>query len=279
MPATIIDGRKISEQILSEVKEEIKYSKLQPRLAIVLVGKDDASKVYVRLKGTAADRVGIESTNHVLPENVKEQELIALVRKLNAGPDNGILVQLPLPKHINEQKVLSEISPEKDVDGLHPQNLASILSGLNVLPPCTPAGIIELLDRYRIPIEGKDAVVVGRSNIVGKPVAMMLTARNATVTICHSKTKDLVSHTKRADILVVAAGKSKLVDAKMVKKGATVIDVGTNMVNGHTVGDVDFEGVKKKAAYLTPVPGGVGPMTVAMLMKNTLAACKKQKPK
>ncbi len=268
-----MDGKKIADRVLENVNSEIKCSGLAPRLAIVLVGKDPASQVYVGLKGKACEKVGIVSKNYELPESTSERELIALIKKLNSGQEDGILVQLPLPKHINERKVLLQVDPAKDVDGIHPANLGALLAGEPTLIPCTPFGIIELLDSYGIAIGGKEAVVIGRSNIVGKPVSVLLTERNATVTVCHSKTKGLGSHTRRADILVVAVGKPNLIKVGMVKAGAVVIDVGTNRVGGKLVGDVDFENVRKKAGFITPVPGGVGPMTVAMLMKNTLSAC------
>ncbi|MFH1448280.1 MAG: bifunctional methylenetetrahydrofolate dehydrogenase/methenyltetrahydrofolate cyclohydrolase FolD [Candidatus Micrarchaeota archaeon] len=276
MSATLIDGKGVSGKVLEEVASEIKSSGLKPKLAIVMVGVDDASGVYVRLKEKACQRVGVVSTNHLLPESTSEEELLALVKRLNDGPDHGILVQLPLPTHIDADCVLNAIDPTKDVDGLHPLNLGKMLSGRDCLFPCTPRGIIRLLDEYGIGIEGKEAVVVGRSNIVGKPIAVLLTKRNATVTMCHSKTMGLGNHTKSAEILVVAIGKARMITVDMVCEGAVVIDVGINRIDGKLVGDVDFEKVKEKASYITPVPRGVGPMTVAMLMKNTLEACKNQ---
>ncbi|MFH0817083.1 MAG: bifunctional methylenetetrahydrofolate dehydrogenase/methenyltetrahydrofolate cyclohydrolase FolD [Candidatus Micrarchaeota archaeon] len=277
--ATIIDGKMVANEILEQVTAEIAKEKLTPRLAIVMVGDDPGSQIYVRLKEKACARVGIVSKNYCLPAKTTQEELLKLVRKLNNGPDNGILVQIPLPKHIDPEVILEAVDPEKDIDGLTEQNLGRLFFGTNPYPPCTPGGVLKLLDRYGISIEGKDVVMVGRSKIVGKPVAMMLTNKNATVTLCHSKTKNLAEHTKRAEILVVAVGRPKMFKANMVREEAVVIDVGINRVDGKVVGDVDFESVKEKASYITPVPGGVGPMTIAMLMKNTLRACQRQKAK
>jgi methylenetetrahydrofolate dehydrogenase (NADP+)/methenyltetrahydrofolate cyclohydrolase len=232
--------------------------------------------VYVRNKNKTCEKVGFQSFSHPLAADTEEIKLLQLIAGLNANPEvNGILVQLPLPDHIDEQKVLEAIDPKKDVDGFHPVNVGYLTSGGDALAPCTPAGIIEMLDFYKIDIEGKNAVILGRSNIVGKPMASLLLKRNATVTICHSRTRDLAAVARSADILVAAIGKPKFVTADMVGEGATVIDVGINRVDGKLVGDVDFDAVAEKAAYITPVPGGVGPMTIAMLMKNTLSAFKK----
>lgn len=279
--AGIIDGKKISQEIKDEVKEKVEQlSKkgIQPCLAVILVGDDPASQVYVRNKKRACDYCGIKSLNYELPEETTEKELLALVDELNNSKEcNGILVQLPLPKHIDENKVLLKIKPEKDVDGFHPYNVGLLSIGKADLKACTPAGCIELIKRSGVDITRKNCVVVGRSNIVGKPVGMLLLSENGTVTTCHSKTKNMSEICKSADILVVAIGKEKFIKADMVKEGAVVIDVGINrMENGKLCGDVDFDEVEKKASLITPVPGGVGPMTIAMLMNNCLIACKKQ---
>ncbi len=275
MLANIIDGKKISADIKDEVKNEtakLKENGIEPCLAVILVGNDAASQVYVRNKKKACEYTGIKSLSYELDEDIKEDELIKLIDELNNRDDvNGILVQLPLPKHIDEQKILLKIKPSKDVDGFHPYNTGLLSIGKAVLKPCTPAGIIELINRSNIEISGKNAVVIGRSNIVGKPVSMLLLSENATVTVCHSKTKDINKTIKNADIVVAAVGIPYFVKEDMVKDGAVVIDVGINRLeNGHLAGDVDFENVSKKASYITPVPGGVGPMTIAMLMKNCL---------
>ncbi len=281
MLANIIDGKKISADIKDEVKNEtakLKEKGIEPCLAVILVGNDAASQVYVRNKKKACEYTGIKSLSYELDEDIKEDELIKLIDELNNRDDvNGILVQLPLPKHIDEQKILLKIKPSKDVDGFHPYNTGLLSIGKAVLKPCTPAGIIELINRSNIEISGKNAVVIGRSNIVGKPVSMLLLSENATVTVCHSKTKDINKTIKNADIVVAAVGIPYFVKEDMVKDGAVVIDVGINRLeNGHLAGDVDFENVSKKASYITPVPGGVGPMTIAMLMKNCLLAAKAQ---
>jgi methylenetetrahydrofolate dehydrogenase (NADP+)/methenyltetrahydrofolate cyclohydrolase len=277
---TLIDGKKVSAQIKEQVAAET--GKLQqqtgkvPGLAVVLVGEDPASAVYVKNKNKTCETMGFQSFSHTLAADTKETELLKLIADLNANPEvNGILVQLPLPDHINEQKVVEAVDPKKDVDGFHPVNVGTLTSGGDALVPCTPAGIIEMLDFYKIDIEGKHAVILGRSNIVGKPIASLLLKRHATVTICHSRTRDLPAVARSADILVAAIGKPRFVTSDMVKEGAVVIDVGINRVDGKLVGDVDFEKVAEKAAFITPVPGGVGPMTIAMLMKNTLNAFKK----
>lgn len=279
--AGIIDGKKISQEIKDEVKEKVEQlSKkgIQPCLAVILVGDDPASQVYVRNKKRACEYCGIKSLNYELPEETTEKELLALVDELNNSKEcTGILVQLPLPKHIDENKVLLKIKPEKDVDGFHPYNVGLLSIGKADLKACTPAGCIELIKRSGVDITRKNCVVVGRSNIVGKPVGMLLLSENGTVTTCHSKTKNMSEICKSADILVVAIGKEKFIKADMVKEGAVVIDVGINrMENGKLCGDVDFDEVEKKASLITPVPGGVGPMTIAMLMNNCLIACKKQ---
>ncbi len=289
MPAQIISGTEIAKQIRGELTQEIAELKqkhnLVPGLATVLVGEDPASQVYVGQKEKTSLALGLYSERHDLPADTGEEELLALVDRLNKDPKiHGILVQLPLPKHINEVRVLSAIDPRKDVDGFHPVNLGKLMIGEPDYIPCTPHGIQQLLIRSGIEIEGAEVVIVGRSNIVGKPIANMLLQKqkgaNATVTICHTRTRDLAFHTRRADILIVAAGKPKAITADMVKEGVVVIDVGVNRI-GMTesgkailVGDVDFEAIKEKAKAITPVPGGVGPMTITMLMLNTLRAAK-----
>jgi len=271
----ILDGKKVAsearERIAVIVKEIKESGKVSPGLAVVLVGDNPASKVYVGQKEKACKEVGFESFLYRLPEETTQQELLELVAKLNEDPKvHGILVQLPLPKHLNETEVIEAIRPEKDVDGFHPMNLGKLVAGLPCAVPCTPKGIMYLLEYYGIEIEGKNAVVVGRSNIVGKPVTHLLLQKNATVTICHSRTKNLEAITQEADILVVAAGKPHFITQHMVKKGAVVVDVGINRLESGLVGDVDFDGVRMKASWITPVPGGVGPMTIAMLLQNTL---------
>ncbi|MCH6580393.1 MAG: bifunctional methylenetetrahydrofolate dehydrogenase/methenyltetrahydrofolate cyclohydrolase FolD [Nitrospinae bacterium] len=277
---TLIDGKKVSAEIKEQVAAETGRLQQQtgkvPGLAVVLVGEDPASAVYVKNKNKTCETMGFQSFSHTLPADTEEKELLKLIAELNANPEvNGILVQLPLPAHINAPKVLEAVDPKKDVDGFHPVNVGILTSGGNGPAPCTPAGIIAMLDFYKIGIEGKHAVVLGRSNIVGKPIASLLLKRHATVTICHSRTRDLPAVARSADILVAAIGKPRFVTPDMVKEGAVVIDVGINRVDGKLVGDVDFEKVVEKAAFITPVPGGVGPMTIAMLMKNTLNAFKK----
>lgn len=279
--ANIIDGKTISLQIKDEVREktsELKNKGAQPCLAVVLVGEDPASQVYVRNKKKACEYCGIKSLSYELSSDTTEEELLKLIDELNENKEcNGILVQLPLPKHIDENKVLLRILPEKDVDGFHPYNVGLLSIGKADLKACTPAGCIELIKRSGIDITGKNCVVVGRSNIVGKPVGMLLLSENGTVTTCHSKTKDIKEVCRQADILVAAVGIPKFVKGDMVKEGVVVIDVGINrMENGKLCGDVDFDEVEKKASYITPVPGGVGPMTIAMLMNNCVVACKKQ---
>jgi len=269
--AKIIDGKEIAKKIRERIKEEVTAMEKKPGLAAIIVGENPASKIYVGIKRKTCDEVGIYSEEHKLPEETSENELLELIRKLNADDKiHAILLQLPVPKHINSEKALSAIALEKDVDGFSSVNIGRLVSGNESFVPCTPKGIIRLLEEAGIEIEGKNAVVVGRSNIVGKPTALMLLNRNATVTICHSSTKNLGEVTKQADILVVAVGKPNLVTADMVKEGAVVIDVGMNKVEEKLVGDVDFENVKETAGWITPVPGGVGPMTVAMLLENTV---------
>ena len=271
----IIDGKQISLDIKNELKEKVaKYKEkgIEITLAVVKVGNDPASAVYVRNKEKACEYVGINSKTLALPEETTEEELLNVVKKLNEDKNvNGILVQLPLPKHIDKRKVLLTIASTKDVDGFHPVNVGKMVIGEDTFLPCTPAGIIEMIKRTDIDIEGKECVVIGRSNIVGKPMAMLMLKENATVTIAHSRTKDLKEVTKRADIIVAAIGKAKFVTADYVKEGAVVIDVGMDRdENGKLCGDVDFESVSKVASAITPVPGGVGPMTVTMLLVNCL---------
>jgi methylenetetrahydrofolate dehydrogenase (NADP+) / methenyltetrahydrofolate cyclohydrolase len=280
LSATIIDGKKVSEDIKTELAAEVaelKKGGIEPALAVVLVGEDPASHVYVRNKEQACERIGIRSIKHTLPADAPQAELLGLIAEMNADPSiNGILVQLPLPDHMDEHAVLLAIDPAKDVDGFHPVNVGALMIGNYLFQPCTPSGVIELLRRYDVEIAGSKAVVLGRSNIVGKPVAMLLLHNHATVEICHSKTKDLAAEARTADILIAAIGKPKFVTADMVKPGAVVIDVGVNRTDEGLCGDVDFDSVKEAASAITPVPGGVGPMTIAVLMKNTVAAAKAQ---
>ncbi len=276
-----IEGKVISGIIKDEVKksvEELKNKGVEITLAVIQVGDDPASTVYVGNKKKACAYTGINSKAYNLPNDVTEQELLALIAELNGDDSvNGILVQLPLPKHISESRVIEAISPKKDVDGFHVQSAGALMTGEPGFLPCTPAGIIELIKRTGIDITGKECVVVGRSNIVGKPMAMLLLRENGTVTVCHSKTKDLRAVTNRADILVVAMGRPKFIDASYIKEGAVVIDVGIHRnENGKLCGDVDFDSAEPKAYAITPVPGGVGPMTIAMLMKNCVEAYKLQ---
>lgn len=278
--AEIIDGKKISAQIRGSIKEEtarfIAETGVTPGLAVILVGSDPASQIYVRNKKKACEEVGFKSFEYLMPESTTEEELKELVNKLNHTSEvHGILCQLPLPKHISEKAVIESISPMKDVDAFHPANVGRIMTGDYNFLPCTPAGIMELIKSTGVEIAGKKCVVVGRSNIVGKPMAMLLLHANGTVTMCHSKTADLKKECLEADILVVATGKAKMIKADMVKTGAVVIDVGMDRdENGKLCGDVDFDEVSKVAGYITPVPGGVGPMTIAMLMRNTYTAAK-----
>lgn len=272
--AQIIDGKKISTEVKEELKQKVAAEGLEVTLAVIQVGNDPASTVYVGNKKKACEYIGIRSLAYELPEETTEEELLNLVRDLNAREDvHGILVQLPLPAHINEDKVIQTISPLKDVDGFHPQSVGALSIGQKGFVSCTPAGVIELLKRSDFEIEGKECVIVGRSNIVGKPMALLMLRENATVTICHSRTKNLKAVTKRADILIVAIGKPKFIDDSYVKDGAVVIDVGIHRdENNKLCGDVDFASVEPKASAITPVPGGVGPMTIAMLMNNCVEA-------
>ena len=278
---TIIDGKKTSVETRLDIKAEVDALKamgIAPGLAVIIVGTDPASQVYVRNKGRGCDEVGIYSEIIELPEQTTESELLEIIDKLNDRREiSGILVQLPLPKHISEKAVTDRILPKKDVDAFSDANVGKIMLGSPAFLPCTPAGVMELLERYNIDVSGKECGVVGRSNIVGKPMAMLLLAKNGTVTICHSRTKDLSEHTKRADILVVAIGRAGMITGDMIKDGAVVIDVGINRgTDGKLCGDVDFESASAKASYITPVPGGVGPMTITMLLKNTVRAAKIQ---
>ena len=275
--ANIIIGKEISAAIREEIKAGVQGMSVRPGLAVVLVGDDPASAVYVRNKSKACAEVGIYSEVYRLPEETGREQLLGLIEQLNQSPlIHGILVQLPLPKHLDPEEVIMAIDPAKDVDAFHPVNVGKIMIGNYDFLPCTPAGVMELLHRSGIEVSGKECVVIGRSNIVGKPQAMLLLHENATVTVCHSKTRDLPSVCRRADILVSAVGKAKFVTADMVRNGAVVIDVGMNRdENGKLCGDVDFEPVSEKASYITPVPGGVGPMTITMLLKNTVTAAKR----
>lgn len=275
----IIDGKAVSAAVRDRIKEEVlelNSKGKQTGLAVIIVGEDPASKVYVSNKKKGCEQVGINSFEYALPEETTTEELLTLIGELNNDDKvDGILCQLPLPKHIDEQTVINSIVPEKDVDAFHPTNTGHIMIGDYSFLPCTPAGIIEMLKFYNIEISGKECVVIGRSNIVGKPMAMLLLQNSGTVTVCHSKTADLSDVTKRADILVSAVGKANFVTAEMVKDGAVVIDVGMNRnAEGKLCGDVDFEAVKDKCSFITPVPGGVGPMTITMLLNNTLTASK-----
>ena len=278
MSAVMMDGRSVANEWKQRIKEQTESLNGKgcfPHLAVILVGENPASQVYVRNKENACAKAGIRSSIIQLQETCSQEELEAVVCGLNDDECvHGILVQLPLPRHLDESRVLALIDPDKDVDGFHAMNSGRLMNGQPRFVPCTPLGVMKLLEAYRIPVEGKHAVIIGRSNIVGKPMAMLLLAQNATVTICHSRTQNLSDLTRQADILVAAVGKANFVTADMVKPGAVVIDVGINRVEGKLVGDVDAESVSNVAGYLTPVPGGVGQMTIAMLLANTLAAVK-----
>lgn len=278
MSAVRMDGKMVSAKVRGSILEEVnglKEKGVRPGLAVIIVGEDPASKVYVRNKERACEECGFYSEKYALPEETTQEELLGLIDELNHNPHiDGILCQLPVPKHIDEQAIIDAISPEKDVDAFHPINVGKIMVGNFDFLPCTPAGVMQLLEEYDIDPNGKNCVVIGRSNIVGKPMAMLLLHKNGTVTICHSRTKNLKEVCAKADILVAAVGKADFVTADMVKDGAVVIDVGMNRKEGKLCGDVAFDEVNEKASYLTPVPGGVGPMTITMLMKNTLKAAK-----
>ncbi len=280
MTARIIDGKAIAQKVREELKERIarlRDAGVVPGLDVIIVGENPASQVYVRNKATTSREIGIRSEVHALPAETPEDTLLRLIGELNRNPDvHGILVQLPLPAHIDSSKVLEAVDPAKDVDGFHLRNVGALVTGNKIFVPCTPNGVMRMLAEERLTVEGKDAVVVGRSNIVGKPMAFLLLEKGATVTICTSKTRNLAEHTRRADILVVATGRPRMITADMVKEGAVVIDVGINRLpDGKLVGDVDFESVKAKAGCLTPVPGGVGPMTIAMLLCNTVESAER----
>ncbi len=282
--AVIIDGKALSAKLKDNLKNEVETLKgegIEPCLAVIIVGDNPASRVYVNNKKKSCAELGIKSLEYALPEDTTEEELLSLIEELNSNKDvDGILCQLPLPKHICEKNIINAISPKKDVDAFHPENVGHIMIGDYTFLPCTPAGVMEMLKEYEIEIAGKNCVVVGRSNIVGKPMTMLLLKENATVTVCHSRTKDLASFTREADILISAVGKVGLITADMVKEDAVVIDVAINRLeNGKLCGDVDFENVKEKASFITPVPGGVGPMTIAVLMKNTVKATENRKNK
>lgn len=277
---TRIDGKEVSASVRNSITEkvsELKAKGVTPGLAVIIVGNDPASRVYVNNKKKGCEQTGMNSFEYALPEETTTEELIALIEKLNGEKDvHGILCQLPVPKHIDEEKVLNAISPDKDVDAFHPVNCGKVMTGDYTFAPCTPAGMVEMLKYYNIPVAGKHCVIIGRSNIVGKPMAMLMLKENATVTVCHSRTQNLAEITKQADILVAAVGRPKFVTPDMVKDGAVVLDVGINrMEDGKLCGDVDFDAVCEKTSYITPVPGGVGPMTITMLLKNTLAAAEK----
>ncbi|MBI2843016.1 MAG: bifunctional methylenetetrahydrofolate dehydrogenase/methenyltetrahydrofolate cyclohydrolase FolD [Armatimonadetes bacterium] len=280
MPANIIDGKAVAREMEEQMRAEVESlvsSGTRPGLAVVLVGDDPASKVYVGMKQKACERLGIKSIEYKLPADTSEEDVLSIVCDLNGRKDvHGILVQLPLPKHINSKKVLLMINPAKDVDGFHPLNIGNLFVDESPLPPCTPAGVMELIHRTGIDLSGKHAVVLGRSNIVGKPVSIMLLKEDATVTICHSRTVDLADICRTADVLVAAVGRPEMVKGDWIKPGAVVIDVGVNRLeDGKLVGDVEFDAAAERAAAITPVPGGVGPMTIAMLMKNTITAAKR----
>ncbi len=278
----ILSGKEVAAKVLAGVKTAVadlrERTGGQPALAVILVGEDPASQIYVRNKKRAADEVGIGTRDFLYPQGCSQAELLETIAGINRDPSlHGVLLQLPLPKGMDEDQAVAAIAPEKDADGLHPVNLGNLLGGRPGAVPCTPAGCVEILDHYGIPIEGADAVVVGRSRLVGKPLAQLLLARHATVTMCHSRTRDLAGHCRRADILCVAAGKAGMITGDMVKDGAVVIDVGVNRLpTGKLAGDVHFDSVAPKARAITPVPGGVGPMTIAMLMRNTYLAAQRQ---
>lgn len=279
--ATIIEGKVLAKKIRENLKiecEELHKQNIRPKLAVIMVGNNPASKVYVKSKSKACDEIGIEYEEHLLEEKITQQELEELIKKLNREEKvNGILLQSPLPKHLDINQAFKAISYRKDVDGFTPSSVGKLVMGGDTFISCTPYGVIKMFEEYNIDLTGKNVVIIGRSNIVGKPLSQCCLAQNATVTICHSKTKNLKEHTKRADILIAAIGKAKFVTEDMVKEGAVVIDVGINRnEEGKLVGDVDFEKVEKIASYITPVPGGVGPMTIAMLMNNVIKAAKEQ---
>ncbi len=279
--AVIIDGKALAKKVREDLKiecEELKKQRIYPKLAVIMVGDNPASKVYVKNKNKACDEIGITYEEHLLPKDIKQQELNDLIKKLNDTKGvNGILLQSPLPEHLDINQAFKTISYRKDVDGFTPSSIGKLVMGVDTFISCTPYGVMKMFQEYKIDLTGKEVVIIGRSNIVGKPLAQCCLESNATVTICHSKTKDLKKHTKRADIVIAAIGKAKFVTVDMIKEGAVVIDVGINRnEDGKLVGDVDYEKVREVASYITPVPGGVGPMTVAMLMNNVIKAAKEQ---
>ena len=279
--AIIIDGKNLAKKIRQELKEEcneLKKNNINPKLAVIMVGDDPASKVYVRNKSRACNEIGIDYEEFILKEETTQEELIKLIKKLNDDNNiNGILLQSPIPKHLNINEAFKAITYKKDVDGFTPSSVGKLCIGEDTFISCTPYGVMKMFEEYNIELTGKDVVILGRSNIVGKPLIQCCLQKNATVTVCHSRTKNLEEHTKRADVVISAIGQSKFVKADMVKDGAVVIDVGINRgEDGKLTGDVDFENVEKKASYITPVPGGVGPMTIAMLMNNVIKATKEQ---
>lgn len=279
--AVIIDGKELARKTRSNLKidcEELKKKGIAPKLAVILVGDDKASKVYVKNKNKACEDVGIEFEEHILEVEITQKQLIDLIEELNNRKDiNGILLQSPIPAHLDINEAFRKIAPEKDVDGFNPVNVGKLSLNQDTFVSCTPYGIMKMFEEYKIDLEGKDVVIIGRSNIVGKPLIQCCLNKNATVTVCHSRTKNLKEHVKRADVVIAAIGKSKFITEDMVKDGAVVIDVGINRgEDGKLTGDVDFENVEKKASYITPVPGGVGPMTIAMLMNNVIKATQNQ---
>lgn len=277
----IIDGKKLAKEIRENLKikcDELKKEGINPKLAVIMVGEDKASQVYVRNKSKACNEIGIEFEEHLLDKNIKQEELIELIKKLNGDKTiHGILLQSPIPKNLDINEAFRTIAPEKDVDGFNPENVGKLCLNQDTFVSCTPYGIMKMFEAYNIDLEGKNLVIVGRSNIVGKPLIQCCLNKNATVTVCHSKTKDLKEHTKNADIVIAAIGKSKFITEDKIKKDAVIIDVGINRgEDGKITGDVDFENVSKKASFITPVPGGVGPMTIAMLMNNVIKAASKK---
>lgn len=279
--AEIIDGKNLAKEIRESLKVEankLKEKGIIPHLSVIMVGDNDASKVYVRNKSRACEEIGIEFKEYLLPNDTKQEELISLIEKLNKDKNvNGILLQSPIPKPLNIQEAFNTIDPKKDVDGFNPYNVGNLCIGQDGFIPCTPYGIMKMFEKYNIEIDGRKVAIIGRSNIVGKPMAQCMLAKNATVTICHSRTKELKKEVKDADIIIAAAGKRNIVTVDMVKEGAVIIDVGMNRNDeGKLCGDVDFKKLKEKASYITPVPGGVGPMTIAMLMSNVIKATKEQ---
>ncbi len=275
----LLDGKKLAGKIQQEIKKDVdllKQGSITPGLAVIMIGDDPASRVYVKKKAEACKEVGIYSVVHEMPDNIKEETIVNTIKLMNENNSiNGILVQLPLPSHINQTKILETIDPKKDVDGFHPFNMGRLFLGLDSFVPCTPLGVMKIFKEYEIDLKGKNVCIVGASNIVGKPMAALLLNAFATVDVCHIYTKDLKEHTKRADIVIVGVGKAGLITEDMVKDDAMIIDIGINRLeNGKLVGDVDFDAVSKKCSYITPVPGGVGPMTIAMLLSNTIKATK-----